>query len=104
MKGKELALIFDVGTQATRALVFDTAGDLVFVAKQNGELYISGGDQRAEADCESIWRDMCKVSLQAKEKTGLRFFQRCLFFCFFADMIFRVLLHLPRRPLRGTAR
>ena len=41
MKGKELALIFDVGTQATRALVFDTAGDLVFVAKQNGELYIS---------------------------------------------------------------
>ena len=72
MKGKELALIFDVGTQATRALVFDTAGDLVFVAKQNGELYISSGDQRAEADCESIWHDMCKVSLQAKEKLGER--------------------------------
>ena len=70
MKGTELALIFDVGTQATRALVFDTKGEPVLIVKQPGKLYISDADQRAEADCESIWKDMCKVSLQAKEKLG----------------------------------
>lgn len=72
MKGKELALIFDVGTQATRALVFDTSGNLVLKVKQSGELYISDSNQQAEADCESIWRDMCKVSMRAKERLGER--------------------------------
>ena len=72
MKGTELALIFDVGTQATRALVFDTRGNPVLIVKKQGELYISDGSQRAEADCESIWRDMCSVSMQAKEKLGER--------------------------------
>ena len=51
MKGTELALIFDVGTQATRALVFDTRGNLVLIVKKQGELYISDGSQQAEADC-----------------------------------------------------
>ena len=72
MKGTELALIFDVGTQATRALVFDTRGNPVLIVKKQGELYISDGSQQAEADCESIWRDMCSVSMQAKEKLGER--------------------------------
>lgn len=48
MKGTELALIFDVGTQATRALVFDTKGEPVLIVKQPGKLYISDADQRAE--------------------------------------------------------
>ena len=51
MKGTELALIFDVGTQATRALVFNTRGEPVLIVKQPGKLYISDADQRAEADC-----------------------------------------------------
>ena len=72
MKEEKLALIFDVGTQATRALVFDTKGDPVLIVKQAGKLYISDGDQRAEADCVSVWRDICKVSLEAKEKLGGR--------------------------------
>ena len=37
MKGTELALIFDVGTQATRALVFDTKGEPVLIVKQPGK-------------------------------------------------------------------
>lgn len=63
MNEEKLALIFDVGTQATRALVFDTKGNPVLIVKQQGKLYISDSNQQAEADCDSIWRDMCKVSL-----------------------------------------
>ena len=72
MNEEKLALIFDVGTQATRALVFDTKGNPVLIVKQQGKLYISDSNQQAEADCDSIWRDMCKVSLQAKEQLGER--------------------------------
>lgn len=47
MKEEKLALIFDVGTQATRALVFDTKGDPVLIVKQAGKLYISDGEEKA---------------------------------------------------------
>ena len=52
MKGKELALIFDVGTQATRALVFDTAGEGVNAAAHEQATEIEP-EEKAAAQTES---------------------------------------------------
>lgn len=68
----KLSLIFDVGTQATRALIFDAQGNLVLVVKQSDELYISDSNQYAEKDCDKIWDNICKVSKEAKSKMGER--------------------------------
>ncbi len=69
---KGLSLIFDVGTQATRALVIDTAGNVLVNIKEKGELYISDSNQYAEKSCESFWNEICNVSLKAKEELGER--------------------------------
>ncbi len=64
---KGLSLIFDVGTQATRALVIDTAGNVLVNIKEKGELYISDSNQYAEKSCESFWNEICNVSLKASD-------------------------------------
>lgn len=63
-------LVFDVGTQSTRALLFDSKGNLVEKIKKDEMPYISQNDNRAEKDPDESWAGICAVSRAMKEKAG----------------------------------
>ena len=67
-----LILVFDVGTQSTRALLFDLKGNLIEKIKREEPPYISKNDNRAEKDPVESWRGICAVSQELKSKVGER--------------------------------
>lgn len=67
-----LVLVFDVGTQSTRALAFDCRGELVDKVRREEPPYISKNDNRAEKDINELWTGICAVSKQLKERLGDR--------------------------------
>ena len=67
-----LILVFDIGTQSTRALLFDLKGNLVEKAKHDEPPYISQNDNRAEKDPVESWQGICKVSGDLKKLAGKR--------------------------------
>ena len=69
---KRLVLVFDVGTQSTRALAFDCRGELVDKVRREEPPYISKNDNRAEKDINELWTGICAVSKQLKERLGNR--------------------------------
>ena len=69
---KRLVLVFDVGTQSTRALAFDCRGELVDKVRREEPPYISKNDNRAEKDINELWTGICAVSKQLKERLGSR--------------------------------
>lgn len=72
MEKDPLVLVFDVGTQSTRALLFDSKGELIAKAKRAEPPYISKNDNRAEKDIDELWRGICAVSKELKEEAGSR--------------------------------
>ena len=72
MEKDPLVLVFDVGTQSTRALLFDSKGDLIAKAKRAEPPYISKNDNRAEKDIDELWRGICAVSKELQEEAGSR--------------------------------
>ncbi len=72
MKDNKLVLVFDVGTQSTRALAFDCSGELVEKTKRAEPPYISKNDNRAEKDINELWHGICAVSQELKAKMGDR--------------------------------
>lgn len=62
MTKEPLILVFDIGTQSTRALVFDKKGNLVAKTKIEVPLYLSDIDCRAEKSCDEYWREISEVS------------------------------------------
>ena len=71
-KSDSLILVFDVGTQSTRALLFDSDGNLIEKAKHDEPPYISQNDNRAEKDPEESWQGICTVSKDLKKLVGSR--------------------------------
>lgn len=69
---KRLVLVFDVGTQSTRALAFDCVGELVGKVRRQEPPYISKNDYRAEKDINELWAGICAVSKQLREQLGDR--------------------------------
>ncbi len=65
-----LALVFDVGTQSTRALLFNKKGDLIKKIKVEEDLYISKEDNYAEKSCVETWDGICEVSKQLKDSVA----------------------------------
>ena len=61
-----LVLVFDVGTQSTRALLFDLHGNLIEKTKHDEPPYISQNDNRAEKDPAECWQGICTVSRELK--------------------------------------
>lgn len=66
MQSQPLALVFDIGTQSTRAILFDQQGDIVAKAKKEEPLYLSDVDCRAEKPCDVFWSGICSVSQQLR--------------------------------------
>lgn len=71
-KTDPLILVFDVGTQSTRALLFDLNGNLIEKTKHDEPPYISQNDNKAEKDPVECWQGICTVSLQLKKAVGER--------------------------------
>ena len=71
-KSDSLILVFDVGTQSTRALLFDSDGNLIEKTKHDEPPYISQNDNRAEKDPEESWQGICTVSKDLKKLVGSR--------------------------------
>lgn len=65
-----LVLVFDVGTQSTRALLFDLHGNLIEKTKHDEPPYISQNDNRAEKDPAECWQGICTVSRELKNIVG----------------------------------
>lgn len=72
MTKNPLVLIFDIGTQSTRALVFDQQGNLVAKTKWEAPLYLADIDCRAEKRCEDYWKEISAVSRQMMLELGER--------------------------------
>lgn len=70
LQKKPLVLIFDVGTQSTRALLFDKKGNLIKKIKVDEDLYISQQDNYAEKACSESWDGICESSRLLRESVG----------------------------------
>lgn len=70
MTQQPLALVFDIGTQSTRAILFDACGRIVGKAKLEEPLYLSDTDCRAEKSCAAYWDGICKVSRMLREQVA----------------------------------
>lgn len=70
MEVKELALVFDCGTQSTRGFLVNKYGDIVVSVKEDTVPYYSIKKGFAERDTEEYWKVLCSVSLKLKEKAG----------------------------------
>ena len=58
---KELLLAIDVGTQSTRALIFDLQGDLLFKTKIPLPVYNAPKPGWAELDPQRFWESLCQA-------------------------------------------
>lgn len=68
-----LVLTFDVGTQSTRALLVDAAGNIVFKAQKKHEpAYYSLNPSWAEQRPDFYWEHICETSQQVKQMAGER--------------------------------
>ena len=70
MSGEHL-LAIDVGTQSTRALVFDLQGNMVAKARVEIEPYYSTAPGLAEQDPEVFWNALCQVCQQVLAEPGV---------------------------------
>ena len=68
--GEKLVLSFDVGTQSTRAFLFNQKGDLVFMHKVITESFYSKSFGYAEKNTEDYWTGIVDASLALKAKAG----------------------------------
>ena len=58
---KELLLAIDVGTQSTRALIFDLQGNLLFKTKIPLPVYNAPKPGWAELDPQRFWESLCQA-------------------------------------------
>lgn len=71
-KSNPLILVFDIGTQSTRALLFDKKGNIVEKVKHEEPPYVSQNDNRAEKNPDECWEGICTVSRAMKQAVGKR--------------------------------
>jgi len=67
----EQLLAIDVGTQSTRALVFDLRGNLIAKARVTIEPYYSTAPGYAEQDPEVFWNALCDACQQVLAMPGV---------------------------------
>ncbi|MEG1509266.1 MAG: FGGY family carbohydrate kinase, partial [Clostridia bacterium] len=65
-----LVLVFDCGTQSTRAFLFNKKGDILAKVKLSVEPYFSTQAGYAEKNTDDYWASVCEVSKKLKEKSG----------------------------------
>lgn len=68
---KELLLSIDVGTQSTRALIFDLQGDLLFKTKIPLPVYNAPKPGWAELDPQRFWESLCQACQQLWATPGV---------------------------------
>lgn len=67
---EQIVLVFDVGTQSTRALLFNKNGNLIDFTRYDEPPYFSKEDNFAEKSCLAYWSGICYVSQELKKKVG----------------------------------
>lgn len=70
MDNEPLVLIFDVGTQSTRAFLFNKRGEVVASSKVETEPFFSNRIGYAEKKTIEYWEALCEASLQLKNSCG----------------------------------
>lgn len=65
-----LVLVFDVGTQSTRAFLFNKKGETVCMHKHETIPYYQTKVGFAEKNTEDYWQGVCEASLALKSKAG----------------------------------
>ncbi len=70
MSGEHL-LAIDVGTQSTRALVFDLQGNMIAKARVEIDPYFSTTPGLAEQDPEVFWNALCQACQQVLVEPGV---------------------------------
>lgn len=68
---KELLLAIDVGTQSTRALIFDLQGNLLFKTKIPLPVYNAPKPGWAELDPQRFWESLCQACQQLWATPGV---------------------------------
>ena len=69
MKKKQpLSLVFDIGTQSTRALLFDTQGNLLCKTQHQEPFYMADTDDIAEKDTKDFYNGVKFVSQELVQK------------------------------------
>ncbi len=68
---KELLLAIDVGTQSTRALIFDLQGNLLFKAQIPLPTYIAEKPGWAELDPRLFWESLCQACQRLWDTLGV---------------------------------
>ena len=68
---KELLLAIDVGTQSTRALIFDLQGDLLFKTKIPLPVYNAPKPGWAELEPQRFWESLCQACQQLWATPGV---------------------------------
>ncbi|MEG2561235.1 MAG: FGGY-family carbohydrate kinase [Clostridia bacterium] len=69
-KSSAKVMVFDIGTQSTRALIFDISGNLLWKTQTKSSVYIAETDFVAEKSCDAYWEEMCAVSQELKTLAG----------------------------------
>lgn len=102
MKENPVALTFDVGTQSARALLIDTAGNILHKAQKSYECaYESPHPNWAEQDAEVYWDTMCQMSRQLREISG-KLWERIAVVSCTCIRATTLCLDRDRRPLRSA--
>jgi len=68
---KDHLLAIDVGTQSTRAMVFDLCGNLLAIARVPIEPYFSTAPGLAEQDPQVFWNALCKACSMLWQQPGV---------------------------------
>lgn len=63
---EQLVLVFDIGTQSTRAVLINKVGDIVAIVKKAEPLYMSNESRFAEKGIEDYWAGICDASQTMK--------------------------------------
>src|SRR6185312_8098423 len=66
----EHILAIDHGTQSVRALLFDLQGNLIAMARQPLEMYVSERPGWAEQSAEYYWESLCAACRQVWQQDG----------------------------------
>lgn len=69
-QSEPLVLVFDCGTQSTRAFLFNKRGEIAAFAKVDTKTYFSKRITFAEKNTEEYWDSIVAASQQLKEKSG----------------------------------
>lgn len=73
MKEEKIVLVFDVGTQSTRALLINNRGEILAkVKKKHDPPYFSPGPDLAEQHADFYYERICSASLELKDRQAER--------------------------------